>query len=167
MCAQNIKVGSIAIILNDKTQRVRCSKVEAIENEGFDYLLRWWDYEVCGINLYHPRRNSRQLPVLLDWKQQKYGLSHTEPQILKEILKDFYTVYLWNLKAKSNINLRSWIALADRGDIIWQHWKHKVTHEIVAKECLWIIILLDTCHLLNNTAKDIGKLEFFPEVCCS
>jgi len=24
-----------------------------------------------------------------------------------------------------------------------------------------IIILPDTCHLLNNTAKDIGKLEFF------
>ena len=39
MCARNIKVGSIAIILNDKTQRVRCSKVEAIENEEFDYLL--------------------------------------------------------------------------------------------------------------------------------
>jgi hypothetical protein len=42
----------------------------------------------------------------------------------------------------------------------------RLAREIVAKECPWIIILPDTCHLLNNTAKDIGKITFFSEVSC-
>jgi hypothetical protein len=34
----------------------------------------------------------------------------------------------------------------------------KLAREIVAKATPWIIILPDVCHLLNNTAKDIGKI---------
>jgi hypothetical protein len=40
----------------------------------------------------------------------------------------------------------------------------KLAREIVAKACPWIIILPDVCHLLNNTAKDIGKILFFADV---
>ena len=36
--------------------------------------------------------------------------------------------------------------------------------ETVAKVCPWIIILPDACHLINNTAKDIRKLEYFKNV---
>ena len=45
---------------------------------------------------------------------EKFGLSHTGPQIKKEILKVFYMVYLWDSNSNSNILFRSWIALADR-----------------------------------------------------
>jgi hypothetical protein len=40
----------------------------------------------------------------------------------------------------------------------------KLAREIVAKSIPWIIILPDVCHLLNNTAKDIGKIPFFADV---
>jgi hypothetical protein len=40
----------------------------------------------------------------------------------------------------------------------------KLAREIVAKATPWIIILPDVCHLLNNTAKDIGKIPFFADV---
>src|SRR5882724_3346316 len=40
----------------------------------------------------------------------------------------------------------------------------RLAQEIIAHKCPWIIILPDTCHLLNNTAKDIGKIPFFSEV---
>ena len=40
----------------------------------------------------------------------------------------------------------------------------KLAREIVAKAIPWIIILPDVCHLLNNTAKDIGKIPFFADV---
>ena len=40
----------------------------------------------------------------------------------------------------------------------------KKAHKIVAKACPWIIILPDVCHLINNMAKDIGKLEYFKNV---
>jgi hypothetical protein len=40
----------------------------------------------------------------------------------------------------------------------------KLAHEIVAKVIPWIIILPDVCHLLNNMAKDIGKIPFFADV---
>ena len=40
----------------------------------------------------------------------------------------------------------------------------KKAHEIIAKVCPWIIILPDVCHLINNTAKDIGKLDYFQSV---
>jgi len=40
----------------------------------------------------------------------------------------------------------------------------KLAREIVAKVIPWIIILPDVCHLLNNTAKDIGKIPFFADV---
>jgi hypothetical protein len=40
----------------------------------------------------------------------------------------------------------------------------KLAREIVAKAFPWVIILPDVCHLLNNTAKDIGKIPFFAEV---
>lgn len=40
----------------------------------------------------------------------------------------------------------------------------KKAHEIVAKACPWIIILPNVCHLINNMAKDIGKLEYFKNV---
>lgn len=36
--------------------------------------------------------------------------------------------------------------------------------KIVAKVCPWIIILPDASHLINNTAKDIQKLEYFKNV---
>jgi len=41
----------------------------------------------------------------------------------------------------------------------------RLARELVVQECPWIVILLDTCHLLNNTTKDIGKIPFFSEVC--
>ena len=37
--------------------------------------------------------------------------------------------------------------------------------ELVVQECPWIVVLPDTCHLLNNTTKDISKIPFFSEVC--
>jgi hypothetical protein len=40
----------------------------------------------------------------------------------------------------------------------------KLAREIVTKAIPWVIILPDVCHLLNNTAKDIGKISFFAEV---
>jgi hypothetical protein len=40
----------------------------------------------------------------------------------------------------------------------------KLAREIVAQAIPWIIILPDVCHLLNYTAKDIGKIPFFAEV---
>jgi hypothetical protein len=40
----------------------------------------------------------------------------------------------------------------------------RLGREIVGEKCPWIICLPDTCHLLNNMAKDIGKLSFFSEV---
>ncbi|KAF8474573.1 hypothetical protein JB92DRAFT_2838238 [Gautieria morchelliformis] len=39
----------------------------------------------------------------------------------------------------------------------------KLAHEIVAKAIPWVIILPEVCHLLNNTAKDIGKIPFFAD----
>ncbi|KAF8510966.1 ribonuclease H-like domain-containing protein [Gautieria morchelliformis] len=39
----------------------------------------------------------------------------------------------------------------------------KLAREIVAKAVPWIISLPDVCHLLNNTAKDIGKIPFFAD----
>jgi len=47
----------------------------------------------------------------------------------------------------------------------------KLACEMVAKAFPWVIVLLDVCHLLNNTVKDIGKIPFFSEVgsgmCCN
>lgn len=40
----------------------------------------------------------------------------------------------------------------------------KLACEIVAKAVPMLIVLPDVCHLLNNTAKDIQKLEYFNQV---
>ena len=40
----------------------------------------------------------------------------------------------------------------------------KLVCKIVAKAIPWIIIVPDVCHLLNNTAKDIGKIPFFTDM---
>ena len=42
--------------------------------------------------------------------------------------------------------------------------KTKKAHEIIAKACPWMIILPNVCHLINNTTKDIGKLDYFKSV---
>jgi len=40
----------------------------------------------------------------------------------------------------------------------------KLACKIVTKVIPWIIILPNVCHLLNNLAKDIGKIPFFADV---
>lgn len=40
----------------------------------------------------------------------------------------------------------------------------KLAREMVAGEVPTVIILPDVCHLIANTGKDIGKLDFFDVV---
>ncbi|KAF8496634.1 hypothetical protein JB92DRAFT_2834574 [Gautieria morchelliformis] len=76
------------------------------------------------------------------------GMSHSGPQISNKLFKTFEGHGShWHEKL-------SGISSDSTGNT-------ELVCEIVAKAIPWVINLPYVCHLLNNTAKDIGKIPFF------
>jgi len=95
------------------------------------------------------------------------GVSHNGPQIANELFKvDFILCWLLHVsntnmlfKVMDHIGQKNFSGISSDST-----GNMKLAHEIVAQALPCIIILPDVCHLLNNTAKDIGKISFFADV---